>query len=115
MYKRIHFFFRDKKQLYETQYGFRVNKNTELTNLNLIQKVLPSVEQKSFAVCVFLDYVACFDTLDRDLLLNKLESYDVKGVALNFARSSFEWRRQFVMHNSITSETVEQKIGVMQG
>ena len=76
--------------------------------------MLASTEKNSFAVCVFLDYMTCFETLDRDIPPNEFGRYGVKGIALKFVRSYIDGRRQFVMHNSITSETVEQNIDVIQ-
>ena len=115
MFNRISDFFYKNELLCETQYGFRKKKNTELANLDLVQKILPTIEEKSFAVCVFLDFTACFDTIDRSLLLKKIERYGVRGIALSLVSSYFDGRKQFVMYNSEASETVAQNIGVIQG
>ena len=64
--------------------------------MDLIQKILQTIEEKSFAVCVFLDFTACFDTIDRSLLLKNIERYGVGGIALNFVSSYFDGGKQFV-------------------
>ena len=61
--------------LSDKQYGFRKGKSTELALLHLISQLTPAFRENRFAICVFLDYSACFDTIDRNLLLLKLEIY----------------------------------------
>ena len=55
MFNRVSEFFYKNGLLCETQYGFLKNKSTELAYLELIQKIVPTIEEKKFAVCVFLD------------------------------------------------------------
>ena len=45
----------------------------------MIKRVLLAVENKSFAIFVFLDLSACFDTVSHDILLSKLYRYGIKG------------------------------------
>ena len=87
IFDRLSKFFINKNILFENQYGFRKGKNTELAALCLINGLLPSISLKKYAICVFLDYSACFDTLCRELLLRKLDRYGVRGVPLKFLAS----------------------------
>ena len=52
--------------LSEKQYGFPQGKSTELAIFDFIFKFLPAIKQKKYAICVFLDYKSCFDTIDRN-------------------------------------------------
>ena len=91
------------------------NRNTELAALSLIDKVLPAMEEKKYAICIFLDYRACFDTISRDILYEKLERYGIRGLALKFIKSYFCNRKQYVLFNSCKSDVMVQNLGVVQG
>ena len=84
---------------------------------------MPAVENKSYCISVFLDYRACFDTICREILINKLERYEVRmfqwfqygvrGVGLQYIKAYFENRMQYVCYKSHMSETVTQKLGII--
>ena len=66
IYYRLQSFFFSQNILSEAQYGFRKGKSTELASLCLMSKLMPAISEKKFAICIFLDYSACFDTLCRN-------------------------------------------------
>ena len=58
----------------DIQYDFRKKNNTEFATLELINKILPTIiEYNSFAICLFLVYKACFDTISRGILFIDLK------------------------------------------
>ena len=78
------------------QFGFRKQKNMELVALSMVHKLLPSLENKSYAISAFLDLTACFDTVSRECLLPRLQMYGVRGVGLNLISSCYTNRKQYV-------------------
>ena len=64
---------------------------------------------------VFLDLTKAFDTLDHEILFAKLEHYGIRDVALQWIKSYFSYRRQFVRINQTCSSTQTIKCGVPQG
>ena len=64
---------------------------------------------------VFIDLKKAFDTIDHSLLLNKLEYYGIRGVALNWLQSYLSNRKQFVTVNGIESKNLNVKCRVPQG
>ena len=76
---------------------------------------MPSIQDKKFAICVFLDYRACFDTICRNILFSKLYRYGVRGLPLELIKSYFHGRKQFVSIKDVHSRVQEQNIGVIQG
>ena len=106
MYNRLNNFLMSQNILSERQYGFRKGKNTELAVLDLLHRVLPSIQDKKFAICVFLDYSACFDTICRDILLKKLERYGVRNSCLNLFKSYLTDRRQYVEYKNFRSADI---------
>ena len=112
---RLKGFFTRNELLHENQFGFRNGKNTEMAALKLIERALPALENKQYAICVFLDFAACFDTVDRNILFSKLDRYGVRDHSLNFIKSYFNGRRQYVSYNNINSPDAVQDLGVIQG
>lgn len=115
IFNRLNAFMQSQNILSDRQYGFRAGKNTELAVLDLISKLLPALNNKKFIICIFLDYSACFDTISRTKLLEKLERYGVRGYSLKLMESYFTNRLQYVEFNSAKSKKLTSEIGVIQG
>jgi hypothetical protein len=56
-----------------------------------------------------------FYTLNHDILFSKLERYGIRGVALNWIKSYFKNRKQFVQFNNVSSTQKLIQCGVPQG
>ena len=97
LYNRLQENFQTNSLLSKNQFGYRRNLSTEIAIFDLLFRVLPVIADKKYCLCIFLDYSACFDTLSREILLNKLHRYGVRGLSLNLFRSYFENRRQSVI------------------
>jgi hypothetical protein len=52
------------------------------------------VEDNKIIVAVFLDFKRAFETIDRELLLRKMEQYGIKGAELSWFRSYLSNRNQ---------------------
>ena len=112
---RIKHYFTSKNLLSQNQFGFRAKKSTEQATLMLIDRVMPALESGKYAICVFLDFSACFDTIDRNILFEKLNRYGVRGICLEFIKSYFTGRTQYVNVLECKSEVQHQNLGVIQG
>ena len=115
IFNRLNNFFTSQNILSDSQYGFRKDRNTELAALDLVSRVSHAINDKEIAICVFLDYSACFDTLSREMLLNKLSRYGVRGYFLKFLESYFSFRKQKVRFKDEVSDEMYQNLGVIQG
>lgn len=51
---------------------------------------------KQYAVVVFINFKKAFDTVNHSILLNKLQRYDIIGVALSWIRSYLSRIQEFV-------------------
>ena len=115
LHERITNYFTRNGLLSADQFGYREAKNTELAALRLVDRIIPAFQAGSYCICVFLDFSACFDTISRDILFNKLVRYCVQGPSLMFVKSYFNNRCQFVTFRGASSTIRQQGIGTIQG
>ena len=64
---------------------------------------------------VFLDLSKAFDTVDHSLLLQKLEFYGIREIALEWFKNYITKRYQCIRYNNEISEKKEITCGVSQG
>ncbi len=115
MYNRLVEFTNKLEIYYCHQFGFRTNHSTNLALTHLINKIATAIDQKEITASVFLDLSKAFDTLNHDILFSKLERYGIRGVALNWVKSYFNNRTQFVQYNKFSSARIATQCGVPQG
>ena len=99
MYNRVSAFLEIFKILHDNQYGFRKKSSTHLALLSFIDKVIQAIEKGEYAIGIFLDYSKAFDTVDHDILLDKLDHYGIRGCALSWFKSYLSCRTQYVTYN----------------
>ena len=64
---------------------------------------------------MLLDLFAAFDTIDRELMLNRLSNIGVEGTALKWFSSYLQDRHQSVSVSGSTSTSMPLRFGVPQG
>ena len=115
MYNRLISFLEKYNVIFEHQFGFQKNKSTTLAIMDLYHKIIDSMENKKTPSCIFLDFAKAFDTVNHNILLNKLEYYGIRGTSLNWFKSYLNNRIQRVSIGSILSENKTLLSGVPQG
>ena len=115
VYNRFTEFIERLEILYCCRFGFRKNHSTALSLINLINKIAESIDRNEVTIGVFLDLSKAFDTLDHEILLNKLDHYGIRGVALDWVKSYLSERLQFVQFNQTSSSKCQIHCGVPQG
>ena len=66
----------------------------------LMDKIAKSLNKGEFVVGVFFDFSKAFDTVNHSILLEKMEYYGIRGVALKWFESYLNCRSQFVTYNN---------------
>ncbi len=98
------------------QSGFRPYHSTETTLIRVTNNLLSSSDRGCISLLVLLDLSAVFDTIDHNILLNRLEnSVGISGSALAWFKSYLSDRHQFVAVNEEVSYRSQVQYGVPQG
>ena len=103
-----------KNLLCSQQYGFRKNSSTELAALDVIDR-LTQLDGQLIPINFYLDLSKAFDSLNHNILLNKLSYYGVTHMANTLLRSYLSNRKQYVMVGDVSSTTQPITSGVPQG
>ena len=97
------------------QFGFQKGKNTTQAIQNFLTKIYEGLNEKKFAVGVFLDFRSAFDTVNHEILVDKLERYGIRGLAKSWFISYLSNRKQRVRVNGVFSPFNSINMGVPQG
>lgn len=98
------------------QGGFRRGLDTTNTIFDLVEYINTGFNQKdTYCLAAFADLAKAFDSLDRSLLIKKLELYGVKGSFFNFISNYLTNRTQQVNLNGVLSDLKPIRYGVPQG
>ena len=73
------------------------------------------MDNKEIPINIYLDLSKAFDTLDHSILIDKLEFYGVKGVALDLFKNYLANRKQYVEFEDAQSDMLNISTGVPQG
>ena len=121
MYNRLMAFIEGKGVLTEAQHGFRTKKNQLKQHYRFLLEVhRRPLKKKINPIGIFLDLTKAYDILNHKVLLSKLNSYGVRGIANLWYESYLPHRKQCMEINIVTqgidvSTTRELKHGVPQG
>lgn len=97
------------------QFGFRNKHNTSHAIINLLELLSDAIENNEYTLTIFLDLKKAFDTVDHQILLQKLEHYGFRGTSLKLIRNYLTNRKQFVKVNNTLSNSSDITCGVPQG
>ena len=115
MYNRLSDFITKLELLYEFQFGFRKKHSTYLAHLILLDKLTNSLDNGEKVIGIYLDFSKAFDTVNHDILLQKLYHYGIRGNAYEWFKSYLTGRVQYVTYNRVQSSPKLITCGVPQG
>ena len=116
VYQQLIAYLENHNMLPKHQSGFRAHHSTETAVLKVISDILGAADQGYVALLGLLDMSAAFDTVDHDILLERLAtSFGMAGTALAWLRSFLTGRSQQVSFNGGLSSIGLITTGVPQG
>ena len=89
--------------------------STEYALNSLVHNIVQSLNQDETGFCILLDFAKAFDTVNHDILLDKLEFYGIRGTALKWFKSYLTDRMQCTEVGNTQSDLKYVKCGVPQG
>ena len=81
-----------KNLIYDLQFGFQQKHLTSHALIHLTDKIREQLDKWNFGCGIFVDFQKAFDTVDHNILIQKLNYYGVKGKLSSY----HENRTQFV-------------------
>lgn len=115
MYNRISEFCTTNNIISQAQYGFRQGRSTETALTKFKNDVLKAFDNRSYTISLFLDMSKAFDTVDHQILLEKLKHYGIRDTAYHWFKSYLDNRKQYVEYGGTNSTTQTVSFGVPQG
>ena len=98
------------------QSAYRQHHSCETALVKIIDDVLVELNPNTYIIMTFLDFSAAFDTVDHNILINRLKNdYGIIDVALHWFKSYLSCRNYKVKINNTLSDSQSLDFGVPQG
>ena len=115
MFTRVYNFIEKYNCIYELQCGFRQKHNTNHTLINITETIRSALDNKKTVCGIFVDLQKAFDTVNHEILIEKLQYYGIRGITNDWFRSYLTNRKQYVSINGYDSGVKLLHHGVPQG
>ena len=83
--------------------------------LEFVNNIYEGFESNEYTIGIFLDLKKAFDTVNHQILIDKLNFYGIRGIPLAWLTSYLDNRQQYVMVNGHVSSNNTVVCGVPQG
>ena len=97
------------------QYGFRENHSTTYLMLDIIDEIYNSKSNGQIPAIIFLDIKKAFDTVNHDILIEKLNHYGISGTVILWFINYLSGRYQCTKMGNTVSSLLLILCGVPQG
>ena len=115
LYSRLLKYIDKSNILYKYQFGFRKKHSTEHALIELVDQIRLNMGGNQMTCGIFIDLSKAFDTVNHQILTDKLEHYGIRGKALEIFKSYLNNRKQYVQLENSKSQTRPISCGVPQG
>ena len=99
----------------KNQFGFITKSSTLSACSQLLNFVETNIDKKPFVICLFIDIKKAYDSVNHNILFNKLQAIGITHTTLRLFQSFQHNRKQYVSLNHNFSDMQHPKIGVAQG
>ena len=108
-------FIEKHKLIYKCQFGFRSKHSTTHALISITESIKSLIDTGNIVGGVFIDLQKAFDTVNHDILCEKIAYYGFRGISQDLIRSFLSNRKQYVSINGYNSSESNIKCGVPQG
>ena len=115
VYNRLMAYLTRHNILYDYQFGFRSHHDTTLAVIEMIDRITAAIDSKCYSLGIFIDLSKAFDSINHQILLEKLHHYGIRGIAHKWFLSYLTNRQQYVDINGYKSTRMKISCGVPQG
>ena len=115
IYKRMYNFIEMNKLIYTRQFGFRSKHSTTHALISTIENIKSLIDSGNIVGGVFIDLQKAFDTVNHEILCEKIAYYGFRGKLQQLIRSFLTNRKQYVSINGFNSQEMNVTCGVPQG
>lgn len=122
-YIRLNKFITNNNIVVNEQYGFQKGKSTIKAIADATEIITKALNDKKHVLGLFIDMSKAFDCVDHKKLVNILDHYGIRGIALDWIKSYLSDRPQCVELNGKNGDTIDKirseflvtEFGVPQG
>ena len=79
IYKRMYDYLEKNKLIYNCQFGFSANHSTNHALISMTEKLKTLLDSKHIVAGVYIDLEKAFDTVNHEILCDKLNYYGLRG------------------------------------
>ena len=115
IYNRIVSFTKKYSIISKFQFGFQKQKTTSDALIELSENIYKSFDENLDHFCLSLDLKKAFDTVNHEILFEKLNFYGIRGNVLKLIKNYFSNRQQYVQVDGVISSKLGISVGVPQG
>ena len=99
MYSRVYNFLQSSNQLFKSQYGFCKGHSCENAVQELLSAITKGFDHKEYTAALFLNLSKAFDTLNHNILFQKLGLYGIRGLCL-------DWLKHYLLNRRLSVKCV---------
>ena len=89
--------------------------STEYAVVKLSDNILKDIDDSNISLAIFMNLSKAIDTLDHEILINKLVHCEIRDTALQWFTSYLKYRSQYVEIDGVSSYILPLCAGVSQG
>ena len=115
LHKRLYKYITKYNILYKYQFSFREGHSITQALVEITDRLRLAIDKQELTCGIFIDLTKAFDTVDHNILLQKMFNYGIRGNVQNLFQSYLSNRQQFVQVNKVNSNMKTVKCGVPQG
>ena len=108
-------FVEDQELLHPQQFGFRAGYSTEIANCCFVENAKKSLDGGKVVGAIFMDLKKAFELVNHNLLLSKLENFNISNDTICWFASFLQARVQCVKVAQDKSPLLNIQMGIPQG